>query len=469
VLVVTDAEVSDAARILRLADEEAKRPGRRRISVLCIDAAPNSFLALQLAERGGGVARFLTSDPEAQDITTALDEVLADWAQPVLTSLRLELDRPDAQAAGRETWSSEEGRSVVDLADLPAGRAIWAVGRFPRDGSEALALRVLAADGREVKARRLDLAREGHDLPALKALFGARRIVGLEYLMHSGHTGGDLADQLRRLGYDPEPILAGGKGTPSKVYAENMRSDAEAALRKLLVEESLSYGLISSETAFVAVRRESGKSIEETVVVANALPAGWDEGFLGFGGGIPARVMSLTAYGAAPAAPPDADVMYLAAPMPVTGKPRFQRAARASSGVRDAFAAPPAAAPAAPDTAVLFAGVPLFAGAEAVLFDSARTGDAGKLAETATFSRLTLRYPGGDPQPDRLDRGLELLLFVGDLAQPRARVRLADLLRQGGERPLNLRRGSGQPVRIVLVDPAGAWSGGAPPLEVALG
>ncbi len=37
---------------------------RRRISVLCIDAAPNSFLAFQLAEPGGGVAKFLTSSPE---------------------------------------------------------------------------------------------------------------------------------------------------------------------------------------------------------------------------------------------------------------------------------------------------------------------------------------------------------------------------------------------------------------------
>lgn len=87
VLIVTDAEVTDAGRILRLADQESRRADRRRINVLCIDAAPNSFLVRELAEQGGGVAKFLTSAPEEEDITTALDEILADWAEPVLAGL----------------------------------------------------------------------------------------------------------------------------------------------------------------------------------------------------------------------------------------------------------------------------------------------------------------------------------------------------------------------------------------------
>src|SRR5205085_8734219 len=67
VLIVTDAQVADSGRILRLADEEAGRVDRRRINVLCIDAAPNAFLAGELAERGGGVSRFLTSAPDEED------------------------------------------------------------------------------------------------------------------------------------------------------------------------------------------------------------------------------------------------------------------------------------------------------------------------------------------------------------------------------------------------------------------
>src|SRR5262249_47309163 len=132
VLVITDAQVTDAGRILRLADEEAGRPDRRRISLLCLDAAPNALLAHDLAERGGGVARFLTSAPDEEDITTALDEVLADWAEPVLSGLRLEVNRPQVEAAGRgATDPGEPGWSGVDLGDLPAGRPGWVGGRAP--------------------------------------------------------------------------------------------------------------------------------------------------------------------------------------------------------------------------------------------------------------------------------------------------------------------------------------------------
>jgi Ca-activated chloride channel family protein len=47
-------------------------------------------------------------------------------------------------------------------------------------------------------------------------------------------------------------------------------------------------------------------------------------------------------------------------------------------------------------------------------------------------------------------------------------VRLADLIRQGGRRPLNLTHHAGQPVRIVLIDPNGAWAQNPPSMEVAL-
>ena len=64
---------------------------------------------------------------------------------------------------------------------------------------------------------------------------------------------------------------------------------------------------------------------------------------------------------------------------------------------------------------------------------------------------------------------MAILIFVEDLAAPRARVRMADLLRQGGERPLNLAWSEGQPLRVVLLDPRGTWAQRAPTLELALG
>jgi Ca-activated chloride channel family protein len=281
VVIVTDAQVTDAGRILRLADEEAERDHRRRISVLCIDAAPNSFLASELAERGGGIARFLTSAPDELDITTALDDVLKDWAEPVLADLQLEVDRPSADAAGRQVVEGDkEGKSFIDLGDLPHGRTVWMAGRAPRNRRKELSFRMTSASHEEVGSCQLDLGKETSDQPALKALFGARRILGLEHLITSLYELDQTKEQLERLGYGPAEVLPSEAAKPSKVYAENVREDARKALRGLLVKEALGYGLASAETAFVAVRKEKGKPVEGTVPVASALPTGWSDDFL---------------------------------------------------------------------------------------------------------------------------------------------------------------------------------------------
>jgi Ca-activated chloride channel family protein len=479
VLIITDAEVSDAGRILRLADREAKQPDRRRISVLCIDAAPNAQLANELAERGGGLARFLTSQPDQEDITTALDGVLADWAEPVLKGLRLEVNRPQAEAAGRDrTAGSKAGWSAIDLGDLPAGRPVWVAGRVPHGDVKDLTFRVTAGNKWELAASKLDLAREADGRSALKALFGARRVRGLEYLMHSGSTGKELTDQLEHLGFDWHRVQIGKAG---KVYHENAQKDVGEALRELLVREALDCGLASSETAFVAVRTEAGKPVEGTVAVANALPAGWSEDFLrvGYGGAVVSCLMAPTvgaldpadlslhacygsSVGATPSLPKGAGGLLSRAAhslqrmaRKVVGAPRSQPAGSMSGRSEDATA--------------LFKGVPAFAAGEAVLFDSTRKKDASKVPDAAILDRLELRFPDGAPDPDSLDAGLCLLIFVGDLASPRARVRLADVIRQRGQRPLNLAKQPGQVVRIVLADPAGAWAKAAPRLEVALG
>ena len=463
VVIVTDAQVTDAARILRLADEEAEREHRRRISVLCIDAAPNSFLASELAERGGGVSRFLTSAPDQEDITTALDEVLADWRQPVLADLRLGVNRSRVESAGRQVLEDDqEGSRFVDLGDLPSGRAVWVVGRVPQDEREELSFRVTTGANQELGSMRLDLTGEARKRPALKALFGAGRILGLEYLMNSAYDVDELRDQLQRLGYDPREVLGGELAKPRKVYAENVREDVMAALRGLLVKEALEYGLASAETAFVAVRTEAGKPVEGTVAVANALPAGWSDGFLS-GGSFRAAVGTTgLASGTDPSAPPIA-ARFLRRK---SGQLLFDAARSAHLASADAGIVP---AGEVPKPVTVFSGTPKFSEGEAVLFDSSRDEDSDRLPEAATIRRLAVRLPDGTPDHRGLDRGLSLLIFVGDLSSPRARVRLADILRRRGERPLNLSKAPGQVVRIVLEDPAGVWTDGAPQIEVALG
>jgi Ca-activated chloride channel family protein len=514
VLVVTDAQVSDAGRILRLADSEAKQKERRRISVICIDAAPNSFLATELAARGGGVSYFLTSNPKEGDITTALVEVLADWAEPVLAGLQLEVNRSHVETTGHES-SSQGTSSRIDLGDLPAGRAIWVAGRVPR-GTEPLDFRLTAYDGHQVAALQVDSAQaESHR--ALKALFGARRILGLEYLIDSGYQGKQLEEQLRRLGYDPQEALTGSQR--SKIYAENVRQDAQKALRELLVQESLDYGLASAETAFVAVRQEADKPVEGTVAVANALPSGWDGSFLtgptpmqarGALRRSPARSPSMTRSAgldflrSAPLPPQPSAPPQPAAPFPnafkyemessrrtaqpaepvapkrakkrsifgrlldkVTGESGGEKAEESKRDFMPALEMEAPAPQAARPSGLLFSGIPKTDGSQqTVLFDSSSAQSS--LPAHVTLRGLQVDFPNGAPNHRQLDRELSLLLFVGDLSQPRAQIRLTDIIRMRGKRPLNLVKQASDAVRLVLFDPNGAWKAGAPAIQVTL-
>jgi Ca-activated chloride channel family protein len=451
--VITDAQVSDAARIFRLADQEADRgrDARRRISVLCIDAAPNSFLANELAERGGGVAHFLTSDPDQGDITTALERVLVDWSEPVLAGLALEIDRAGGEASGREVLK-DRGETVIDLGDLPCGRAVWVAGRVPADG-ETLTFRVTTPK-ETVATSHVNVTTVDADLPALKAIFGARRLLGLEYLINARYSEAMLKEQLKRMGYDPEEIT---RQQSTSVYAENALKAAQEALNPLLVRESLRYGIACAETAFVAVRKEAGEAVEAQAIVPNALPAGWSEEFLSMGTGA-----SLGApRGAAVMRSAMADtasygmLKSVAAPLR-DGLRRRRHDVKAE--VEETLGAP---APRA-GTVVIFSGEPIFERGQVVLFDTTQASGQGKLPDQTTLSQIAVDFKARDIGKDTV-HGVRLLIFVGDMALPRATIRLADLLRGEGARPLNLRKRAGEEVRIVLSDPDGTWDSQKPP------
>ncbi len=432
VLIVTDAQVSDAPRLFRLADQEARRDDARRISLICIDAAPNSFLANELAERGGGVAHFLTSSPDEEDVTTALEGVLADWAEPVLVDLRLTVDWAGVRAAGRQVKTTDDA-TVIDVGDLPRGRAVWVVGCMSAEEKPGGLTFRLATATESIATHRTDAEDAGASLPALKPLFGARKLLALEHLIHARYAVEDLPAQVARLGYDPDRLDIGG----DSVYAENALRSAQEALTPVLIEESLRYGIACAETSFVAVREEAGERVGATTVVANALPAGWSDAFLSQGMAAVAPSMRATM---GPAGAVAQKSIHFAV-------------------VRDAGA---------PSQGIgglsrVFSGVPRPADGEAVLYDAAARDE---LPDEALLTRLSVRFDAGPPPS--VDRGLELLIYVGDPAMPRATVRLADLVRAGSGRPLNLRRSGAEMVRIVLVDPNGAWASGGPALTVEL-
>jgi len=274
VLVITDAQVTDSGRILQLADKESEKPDRRRISIVCIDSAPNTYLAEELAQKGGGLVKFLTSDPMEGDIATALEEILVDWSQPILTDLTLEVTSPNVEIAYPHVQTVCEGsKSRIKLGDLPAKRTLWTVGRMPWTDQHVPEFKLSSPDCGSIAMRKelgsyKELSNRG-----VRHLFSAYRILSLEQLMFSAYSDKDLLARLIRLGHDIEKKM-------DAIYPENRPNDVKAAVRMMLIEESLGSGIPCCETGFVAKRLEAGNVVERTVPVANALPHGWSEDFI---------------------------------------------------------------------------------------------------------------------------------------------------------------------------------------------
>src|SRR5690606_770990 len=171
-----------------------------------------------------------------------------------------------------------DGRCLIDVGDLAAGQTQWICGRAPLATAPPLEIGLAPAAGKVVATT--GATGGGEAMPAIKSLFGARRVNGLEYLMTAGYSQATLRAELERLGYDPG---AEESEATASVYVENALRDAEKMVNRLLVRASLEYGVPSSATAFVAVRTEKGERVAGTVAVANALPAGWSEDFISTG------------------------------------------------------------------------------------------------------------------------------------------------------------------------------------------
>jgi hypothetical protein len=99
------------------------------------------------------------------------------------------------------------------------------------------------------------------------------------------------------------------------------------------------------------------------------------------------------------------------------------------------------------NTVTLFNGVPTV-GIGRIVLAERTIGLKG--AKGLQASRLLSLIAEGDA--GAFPEAAELLLFVGDMARARARVRLSDLL-GGATRPLNITCADGQVLRLVLLVP----------------
>ena len=266
VLVITDGEVTDEPRLLRLV-ETAAAP--RRVSVIGIDTAPNSYLALEMARLGGGVAKFLTElDDTAGEIGTVLRDLLASWQPPVRLDAVLAADRAGLEAADYRVVDGPGG-VAADIGDLRPETPVYVVARVPF--SPAAPVVSVATRAGEAIATASTQSGGPALAAALGVVFGASRIRALEHLAFAGYGGDEVHRRLGELGY----ALPGDGGA---LYPENQHEAFRSRLEELIVAESLRFGVPSTRTAFVGVSATAGEAPRVTVAVPNALPAAWDHG-----------------------------------------------------------------------------------------------------------------------------------------------------------------------------------------------
>jgi Ca-activated chloride channel family protein len=267
VVIVTDGQICDFDRISLLLRRERERGDARRVSVLCIDSAPNEPLARNIAEKGRGICRFLSSNPDDADIATALDEIFEEFSRPLATGTRL---------VSREPLSANSGETVnedgsLDLGDLPSKRARWICGRAKRSGERF----ELYSDDSRLVASTESKTVSGQFAGAIRALEGTLRVRALEGILGSmDYIEAEEAEAtLIALG------LPAGKETETSLYPENRNRSLREHVESLLLKESLERGVPCFKTAFVAVREERGIPVSRSYVVPNALPRAWEPGF----------------------------------------------------------------------------------------------------------------------------------------------------------------------------------------------
>jgi Ca-activated chloride channel family protein len=269
IIVITDGQVTDEARIFKVAEKERSAPDARRVSVITIDSSPNTYLTEELARLGGGTAKFLEDNGQVQAV---LEELLLCWQQPVVNDAVLTSNGQDLDVPGFGAVRSNSGRAV-DIGDIRPGMPLFLCGRIPLTEQETM-MTLSSGESGHIAATTPEPG-DGNLGTALKTLFGSAKIRALEYIHQAGHPYEETSKRLKDLGYDLK-----GSENSSVVYPENRKGALEEQLKQLIISESLRYGIPSSFTGFIGVSEHTGIVPQVTVAVPNAMPAGWDTGSL---------------------------------------------------------------------------------------------------------------------------------------------------------------------------------------------
>ena len=268
IIVITDGQVTDEARIFQLAEMERTSPQFRRISVISIDTAPNAYLAQELARIGGGVAKFLEVNDQVNEV---LKDILVCWQPPMIHDALLSAGDPSFDVPGYRVKKSA-GENVIDIGDLRSGMPVFLCGRVPTR-NEVTHL-TLSSVSEGTLANTIAVPGEENFAHALKVLFGSAKIQALEFLYQASYSPDVLRTRIAGLGY----MLDDGPGT--SLYPENREHAVQDLLKQLIISESLQYGIPSTLTGFIGVSERKGIVPDVTVAVPNATPESWDMGMI---------------------------------------------------------------------------------------------------------------------------------------------------------------------------------------------
>ncbi len=395
VLVVTDADVSDEDRIIQVVEESD-----RRCSVICIDTAPNSYLAREMARAGHGAVFFLTSDPDEKDIASSLDQIMEMFASPVDGWVSVATDQP---ATDPRTGDYRKAENIYLAAEelLPKGRSVLFLGRFK--GKRGSFLDVWSKG--DVDALKLPVNSIIVPGKVLSKLYWAMVLNRVEQAIGSERSPEDTIRLLAAMGI---PVKM---ASSSKVYRENMELETRKCVRQALVEISLKHGVPCSETAFVAVRKEPGNKVTLVAPVPNALPGGWDERFAPMSN--PGVLNALNAPRASQKINYNMTYASMSIPEPVTVVPAEPK--------------------------VLYDGIPTLVNGKVVLFDTRRDGSD----MTGLLTTMQVRTGG--------KLAGKLFLYVRDLSTPRVILDLEKMKDDLLVRPININVGAGERVILELV------------------
>ena len=450
VVIITDAQVTDEGRILELVKTERDRKYPRRCSILCIDAAPNTALASRIARYGRGVVQFLTSSPEEEDLNQALGTLVSFWAAPLAINLTLNINRDQVIVPDHTIMAHEDGWSSIDLGDLVPAKSIWIYGMCGEGHSDCEF--TLSGPYGIVKG----IADGQH--PQVRTFFGAEIVASLDFLMNSAQSFIEMDEELKVLGQGILQGILGG--TP--IYHENQVKDAREKIKDLLVKASLSYGIASSETAFIAVRQDADRVVEESVIIANALPSGWSEGFSTTGSMKnlimqPCGVLGRPKSRKARDMPSGGALLDWFDPGSGSSSGLSPRSMQENSGKPytwkgDAYILPSKDIPEPGMIAItLFKGKPVFFKNEAVLFDSDAKGMHNIMPRG--FHLKKIRFSSTESRPEFAN--LHLMLFIGDLVRQIIEIPLSELEARGGVVSVFAIRKYGEIMKLLLMNVSG--------------